>query len=219
MVENTNMASFGEKGWDEEAPKGRSDYFNIKDDGQYLMRICGKPHEYAAHWVDGDGGSRIKVNCAAKDCVLCKKGLKVSVRYLVPVLLRDENRVALTEFGPQVFGGIKKLYKTAAWGNPMGYDIMIDKEKKRGASGMYFVTPIAKSDFESSEKAMIKEFLERINLKEMSAPSTNEEIAEKLGPQLVARLGLNASSSKASSAAPASGNTASAATDEYNFDD
>lgn len=210
-------ATFGEKDWEEESASGggKSDFFNMKDDGQYHMRLVGKPHEFAAHWVEA-GGSKRKVNCAGKDCVLCKKKVKANVRYLIPIIIRrgpgvgesDQNAVKVTEFGPQVYGHIRSLFKTPDWGNPTGYDIMVDKNKGRGASGTYFVTPTKRIALSDEEKAEVAEFLGRMDLKELSAPLSNELIIEKLGPEISAALGL--SLSRVAAADPAT---------EFNFEE
>lgn len=213
------QVTFGEKSWEEDSASvgtGRSDFFNMKDDGQYTMRICGKPYEFAAHWYEING-KRNKVNCAGKDCVLCgvsdQKAAKASVRYLVPVIVKsgpglDKSGVYVTEFGPQVYGQIRGLYKTPAWGNPMHYDIMIDKNKSRGAQGTYFTTPGgAKEPFTKQEEAEIREFMERIKIQDFVAPSSNGDIREKLGPDGCAKFGI--SSSNSSKAAPA--------TDDFDF--
>jgi len=195
-----SLATFGEKDWGEESAgggKGKSDFFNMKDDGQYYVRIVGKPHEFATHWVES-GSSKVRVNCAGRDCVLCKVKHKASVRYLIPVILRrgpgvsEPGTIAITEFGPQVYTAIRNLFNTADWGNPMTYDIMIDKNKKRGPSSVYFVTPLSKVPFTDSEKVNIKEFLETIRLKDFSSPMENSEIVEKLGPELCHTLGIKA---------------------------
>lgn len=208
------MVTFGEKSWEEEAAgNGQSDFFNMKDNGQYTVRIVGKPHEFAAHWVDAPGLGKKKVNCAGKGCVLCQKGIKASVRYLIPVIIRDINSVKVTEFGPQVYGHIRSLFKNKNWGNPMSYDIMIDKNTNRGAAGTYFVTPVRKSDFTAEEKAMVKEFLDRMDLRELSAPLTNEAIVEKLGPEFCAALEVSLTG-----AAVTSGETATDF-DDFSADD
>jgi hypothetical protein len=196
----TKMVTFGEKSWEDEAAgNSQSDFYNMKDNKQYTVRIVGKPHEFAAHWVEAPGLGKKKVNCAGKGCVICSKGLKPSVRYFIPIIVRDEKRVAVTEFGPQVYGHIRALFKNSNWGNPMGYDITIDKNTNRGAAGTYFVTPVAKTDFSAEEKAKVKEFNERIDLRELSAPLTNDAIIEKLGMEYCSKLGIASKSTSASS--------------------
>ena len=206
-------ANFGEKDWEEESASGggKSDFFNMKEDGQYKVRIVGKPHEFAAHWVDA-GGVRKKVNCAGKDCILCAKGQKASIRYLIPAIFRSgpgvsPGQICVTEFGPQVYGNIRNLYKTPDWGNPTRYDVIIDKNKSRGASGTYFVTPASKSPLTDQEKADVGEFAQNIDLKEFSAPLSNDLIVEKLGPEVCAALGLSA------------GNSSSSSETDFNFDE
>ena len=215
------MVTFGEKSWEEEAPgSGQSDFYNMKDNKQYTVRIVGKPHEFAAHWVEAPGLGKKKVNCAGKGCVICSKGLKPSVRYFIPIIVRDEKRVAVTEFGPQVYGHIRALFKNANWGNPMGYDITIDKNTNRGAAGTYFVTPVAKTDFSAEEKAQVKEFNERMDLRELSAPLTNDAILEKLGMEFCNKIGLRTGSAPASSEPSeefASFDSDSDSDDDYDF--
>lgn len=214
-------ANFGEKDWEDESASGggKSDFFNMKEDGQYKLRIVGKPHEFAAHWVDA-GGSRKKVNCAGKDCVLCTKGQKASIRYLIPAIFRSgpgvsSGQICVTEFGPQVYGAIRNLYKAEDWGNPTRYDVLVDKNKSRGASGTYFVTPAKMFPLTDMEKADVAEFLQSIDLKEFSAPLSNELIIEKLGPEVSAALGLVAGG--ASSSSPETEFNFEEEGDEYNF--
>ena len=205
-----STVSFGEKSWEEESASGngKSDFFNMKDDGQYHLRIVGKPHEFAAHWVES-GTVKRKVNCAGKDCVLCAKKIKASIRYFIPVILRKgpgitegANTIAVTEFGPQVYGHVRSLYQTPDWGNPTNYDIMVDKNYKgRGPSGTYLVIPTKTIPLSDEEKAGAAEFIERLKLKELSAPLTNELIIDKLGPDISAALGLSLDSSNSNPAA------------------
>ena len=219
------VANFGEKDWADESASGagRSDFLNMKDDGQYKLRIVGKPHEFAAHWVEA-AGQKKKVNCAGTDCVLCAKGIKSSVRYLVPAIFRKgpsvtPNTIAVTEFGPQVYGFIRNLVKDEEWGNPTKYDLTIDKNKSRGASGTYFVTPGgSKSDLSDDEKANVAEFLSNISLKEFSAPLTNQVILEKLGPEIAKALGLaGATTASQDSEDNFNFDDSSGGDDEYNF--
>lgn len=214
--------NFGEKDWGEESASGggRNDFFHMKRDGQYKVRVVGKPHEFGVHWIEHNG-NRTKVNCAGKGCVLCAKGLKPSIRYMVPAIFRSgpdvtEGSISITEFGPQVYGHIRALYKTPDWGNPIKYDLIVDKNKSRGASGTYFVTPAKEYPLSDDEQVAVREFLERVNLREFSASMPNELIIEKLGPEVCASLGLE---SKASTA-PTAGNDFDFPEedgDEYNF--
>jgi hypothetical protein len=217
------IATFGEKDWEEAGAGGgggRTDFFNMKDDGQYAVRIVGKPHEFAKHWVEG-GGKRLSVNCAGRDCVLCKAQNKATIRYLVPIILRKgpgvdkAGQIAVTEFGPQVYNAIRSLFKTPEWGNPTSFDMMIDKNKKRGAAGTYFVTPLRKIALTDQEKADVREFMETIDLKKFSAPLQNDEIVEKLGKEVCAALGISVSTGNSS----AGGKTAADPDLDFGSDD
>lgn len=185
--------TFGEKSWDEDsaAGGGKSDFLNMKENGQYVVRIVGKPYEYAVHWVDADTGKK-RVNCAGKSCFLCKGGLKPSIRYLVSVIHRvkgEGDSFKIAEFGPQVYGHIRALYKTPDWGDPRNYDIRINKDANRPPANMYFVTPMAPKPLSESEKAQASEFTSGVKLEDISAPLENFHIAEKLGPALAAKYG------------------------------
>lgn len=216
--------TFGEKDWEEEGAKaaGSGDFFPLKDDGQYAIRILGKPHEYASHWVEGPT-KKTRANCAGRDCVLCKAGHKASVRYLLPIILRkgpgvSQPKMAATEVGPQVYNGIRTLYKTAEWGNPTTFDLMVDKNKRRGPSGTYFVTPLVKKPLTDQEKVDAKEFLEKLNLGKYSAALSNREIIEKLGPELCQMLGIQAGGGQAAAAQSQSSDLDfGGSEDEYSF--
>jgi len=212
------MVTFGEQSWDDEAPKsGSSDFFNMKEDKQYLLRVVGRPYTFATHWVDGPGGKKKKVNCAQRGCILCAKGLKASQRYFLPVIVRDENRVAVTEFGPQVYSGIQALYKQSVWGPPTGYDISIDKNTNRDVSKIYFVVPNPKTPVSDQEKTMVKEFMDRVDLVELSSPLTNEIIVEKLGAEFCRHLGLSMPQSAGASAQSGSSEFDSFGADDTEF--
>lgn len=217
------QVTFGEKSWDEDSAGmgggGSTDFLNMKEPGQYVVRILGKPYEFAVHWLKIDNVNR-KATCAGRNCFLCKTGkkeLKASVRYLIPVLSRKDNTCKITEFGTQVYGHIQSLYKTSGWGDPRSYDISIVRGKNGTAPAkMYFVTPMSKEALSDSEKDMVKEFLTRIDLQKMSAPMENDEIAEKIGPQLAVRLGWKPAAS--ANIHTLGGGTATTEVTPYNFE-
>lgn len=180
--------TFGKTSWDSNhrgANNGSDDFLSINKDGHYEIRVIAEaPSEFAVHWVDDENGNSRRVKCAGPDCVLCKEGHKPSLRYLLEVISRDEEAPKLVEFGPQVFNGIVALRDSKHWGDPRMYDILIDREKKRGPSDMYKVMAIgSKAPLSPEDEEMAKEFLERIEpvVVKVSAAATNEEILEKLG--------------------------------------
>lgn len=192
--------TFGEKSWEEDGAGGgggtRNDFLSMKDPRSYVMRILKNPHEFAMHWVDTDEGTK-RVNCAARDCFLCKAGVKASIRYLVPVYYRADKACKIAEFGPLVHGQIRKIYKTPGWGSPFDYDICIDKKSAKSPSEMYFTTPMSKAPLTAAEKAAVAEFLDRIDMDSFSASISNDEIAKKIGIKEAAKLGYKPSSASA----------------------
>lgn len=184
------MTSFGQTSWDaaQSGGGGRDDFLNINKDGQYSVRTLSDPFTYSVHWVEDETKQIRKVNCAGRGCILCKEAAagvegsaKAQIRYLLEVLSRDDNKCHLIEFGPQVFNGIKVLVSSKHWGDPKGYDILIDRDKSRPPSSIYQVMPVGKTEMSLEDKAAIKEFMERIDLSNFVQPSTNESILKKLG--------------------------------------
>lgn len=178
--------TFGKTSWDSPAPGGTGgdDFLNLNKDKQYIVRIIGEaPFEYAAHWAEDESGQLRRIKCAGRDCVLCKEGVKSQVRYLLEVIDVDNDVPKIVEFGPQVYNQIRALYNNKHWGDPRGYNIVIDRDKSRGPAGMYQVMPLGKEDLSADMKAAAVEFKDRIKevIAKFAEPSTNEEILQKLG--------------------------------------
>lgn len=189
----TGRVTFGKTSWDTPAPTtggGGDDFLHLNKDGQYILRVIGEaPFEYAAHWAEDVNGQKRRVKCAGRDCVLCKEGVRPQVRYLLEVINFKNNNdtstgeTKIVEFGAQVYNQIRSLYNNPHWGDPRGYNIMIDRDQKRGPSGMYQVMPLGKEELNTELKAASVEFKDRIKevLGKFAEPSTNEEILMKLG--------------------------------------
>lgn len=181
-----SRVTFGKTSWDNPAPgaSGNDDFLRLQKDGAYTVRIVGDaPFEYATHWTQDAEGNNRRVNCAGRGCVLCEEGMKASIRYLIEVVDVDSGKPKIVEFGPQVYNQIRALRANRHWGDPRGYSIVIDKNKSRGPSGMYMVTPLSKEPLDDEIKAAVVEFKDRIKevIAKVSEPSTNEEILQKLG--------------------------------------
>lgn len=189
------MQTFGETGWNESSGgEGSTDFFNMRENKKYRIRIIGNPHKFAIHWVTTSTGKR-RVTCAADGCVLCAKGkdFKASIRYLIPAYVHNEEKPCLIEFGGQVYSAIKALAQSADWGNPREYDIVVDRDTRRPVASIYMITPGgAKRPLTAEQKQDCKAFMERVEeqMKTLASPSTNEVITEKLGTEICAELGL-----------------------------
>jgi hypothetical protein len=174
--------------WDAASSSGgtdKEDFLNMKDDGIYQLRTVttGAPFEFAVHWAENVEGKARKINCAGRDCLLCKEGNNAQVKYMIAALNREKGRVQVVEFGKQVYMALKKLAFDPDWGDPRGYDIKIDKDRSRGASATYMVTakPTGMGPITAEEQVKVKEFLARVNLDRLSAPALEDEILRKLG--------------------------------------
>lgn len=186
------MESFGRTGWDE-APSmgGKSDFLDMKDNGEYVVRVIGdQPFKFAVHWTKDVNGKAKKVNCAIKDCALCKEGEAAKTRYAVEVFVKSTpkgelNECRLMEYGPAVQNHISGLAKNSRWGNPKGYDLAIVKNTNEASPmNVYRVMPLGKDPLLDTEVSTIKEFLGKdLPVSKWYGPSTNAEIMEKLGRQ------------------------------------
>jgi hypothetical protein len=181
--------TFGQlESWGSASSQGgteKDDFLNMKEDGIYQIRTVteGAPYEFAVHWAQNTEGKARKINCAGRDCLLCKEGNEPQVKYMIAALNRDKNRVQVVEFGKQVYTALKKHAFDPDWGDPRNYDIKIDKDRGRGASATYILTakPTGMGPLSQEESQKVKEFLTRVNLDRLSAPSTEDEILRKLG--------------------------------------
>lgn len=182
----TERVTFGKTSWDSPPPStgGNDDFMQLNKDGQYVVRILSdSPLEYAVHWTEDVSGNKRRVKCASRDCILCQEGIKPQLRYLIEVLNKDTDEAKLIEFGPQVFNQIASLRNNKHWGDPRGYDIMIDRDKNRGPSGMYSVMPLGKEPLSEEQKAVVISFMDRMKetVGKFATAATNEEILKKLG--------------------------------------
>jgi hypothetical protein len=182
------MSNFGQVAWGEEIS---NQYLSFKKDGDYNLRFLNDPYMYAVHWVVDAQGKTRKVNCAGKDCVLCKEvaaGLlpescKAKTTYVVEVLNKDLNKCQILEFTKSVYVGIGILKKKKAWGDPRHYDIVVTKDKSAADPKLiYTVSPGgAKEPLTPEELQKVEDFLKTSNLAEIAEPSTNDVILRKLG--------------------------------------
>lgn len=142
-------------------------------DKEYIIRVIGKnqrPYEYFVHWVLDEDQKRRKVKCStAYDCIACQLGESAQTRFLIPVLLRSASKPVVFDFTRPVNSFLR--------GDLSQYDIRIKKNKYNRFS----VIPQTKSPLSVREQEIADEFLNSIDLKKLSAPGTNEEIADVLG--------------------------------------
>lgn len=168
--------------WDDAsvASSGK-DYMNMKEDGDYPMRVVTDiPYEYPTHWIEEDGKGT-KVKCAGRGCILCGKGNEQKITYAVNVINRTNGRCQVFEFGKQIYDQLHGLAKSSKWGDLRKYDININKKKGRKPM-VYQVTPEPPlAPLSDAEIVMVKEFMKgRGDLDKISAPLSNDDIRQKL---------------------------------------
>lgn len=177
------QAAFGKlTSWDDAVPAGGGDFFNTKEDKEYHLRfLTDIPFEYPVHWLELDGGKKLKLKCAGRGCVLCAAGHEAKVTFVANVLDRQTGRVQIYEFGRQIFDQLKGYAKNAKWGDIRKYDVCIDKKKNRKPNVYMVQAEPPLFPLTDDEKATAMEFIkDRGDLNKLAAPMTNDEIRKKL---------------------------------------
>lgn len=179
----TATLTFGQlDSWESEGAgrASKEDYLNIKTDGTTVLRFLTEPpFKYFAHWVDL-GTRKMKLNCAGRDCVLCKQGNEAIKFYVSIVLNRETGRCQVFEFKKQIFDGLHGFFNDKPdWGSLLEYDVKIDRKLSRKPE-VYKLIPKPKAPLTKDEQTMIAEFKERVKLDKHCAPMTNEAIEKKL---------------------------------------
>jgi hypothetical protein len=195
---NTQNTKVGEVGWEEtDMPKndgtGRktgSIFLNMKDPGQYKMRIVSKPNQYYCHWVETPDGQRRKVNATldGNDPICIEMGKGPQVKWYIKVLYRDPKEgtvLRLLDAGPQIVAQIKKLHNDKAnFGNVGKYDVIVLKGPK-GANPLYMVQatgnekqpqPLSNAEVQLVKDSSDPKSPNFIDLEKMCRPWTADEI-------------------------------------------
>ena len=157
------MAQFktGEVDWDStdvQVQKGGLNgeglFLNMKEPGDYSIRVISKPYQYYAHWVKDAEGKNRKVNCTLENCPVCVDENKgPQARWLLLVLYRNPgkgNEVKILDCSTQIFGQLKALKNHEKWGDLRTYDATITRGRK-GQNPLYNVNPSPKEDLAADE--------------------------------------------------------------------
>lgn len=176
---------FGRVSWGEKVRSGNggNDFLRLSKDGSFEYRILGADaFAFATHWAkDNDGGTKT-VRCAGKDCVLCKEGNKIKVRYSIEAYSLDEKRPGILELTGQAYAGLQGIANNPKFGDPRKYNIMITRDKARAPSAMYVVNFIGRDELDPDARKLCVEFMEKkLDLNKLCGSQTNEEIMRRLG--------------------------------------
>lgn len=204
MSENKNV--FGQTSWDIDSggsfkknEKTKDLYLRL-DDGNNVIRIVSKPHEYMVHKgfkpdpKAAGWGTRVMSSIYhGKDPLMeAPWNLKPSRRWLVYCIDRKTNTLKLLDLSKSVFDGIKELNGDDSWGDPSGYDINIKVNKAvQGAVGYYTVIPKGKSPLSASDLEL-RQSIDTADLARRCTPPLPEEVAKKVAA-IIAKAGVGAS--------------------------
>jgi len=210
---------YGELGnWnDGNVSGGSNDFMNLVE-GQNQVRLFTNPYQYAVHWAKDTTGANRKIKCALEGCPLCKSGVKLQYRWFVGVIDRSDGKAKILEISSQVYQGIKLCSNIPQYGDPRGYDIIINRGPK-GSQPLYSVMPTPPTPFADEEKVKIRDFKENTQLAKLTQPYSVEEVIEKMGgvpaqPQMtVGHQNISTVSTDAPVSKPVIDD------DEFNFED
>jgi hypothetical protein len=149
--------SYGYGDVDKVSASGRYLSFGKGDKGRTIqVRLTSRPKYVLQHWIGPEGGRKV-VKCEGDDCKYCgkdvppKERVRKDARWGWIVIDReiDLNKgVPIKEPKVKLFTGptliakkIKKLAENKQWGNPLLYDIVIERTEDPGAA-YYEVTPV-----------------------------------------------------------------------------
>jgi len=204
---NAINTKVGEVGWEDvEMPKndgtGRPKsgglFLNMKDPGNYKIRIVSKPHQYYCHWVEIDlpGGKkqRKKVNATldGNDPICIDQGKGPQIKWLFKVLFRDPKEgtvLRLLDAGPQIVAQIKKLHNDKEnFGTVSKYDIIISKGAK-GANPLYTIQatgnekspqPLTQDELKLVKESSDKNSDKFVDVEKMCKPWTAQQILDAM---------------------------------------
>ena len=99
--------------------------------GKNVIRIASNPSKIYQHWEKTFDGKLRKVTCIGKECPLCAIGHQPSARYQLKILDKldpDDPQAKVLETGAAVIRQISNYANDEDYGNPLEYDIKIQKE-------------------------------------------------------------------------------------------
>lgn len=151
---------------------GTSSEILILNNGTNVVRIGSGVRPSNNHFEYSIDGRRKKVVCPGDDCPLCKIGKKPNKFFKFKVINRTDGKAYAYECGVMIIDQIKKLANNPKHGNPMTYDIRIDKTGE-GMSTRYKVFASNKNNEITESEA---EELAKIDLDAFNKITTIEEI-------------------------------------------
>lgn len=178
--------TYGEPSWEDSTGGNKTsnkDIWMKLDNGSNEMRLLTKPYPYFCHTYkkEGDPGYGQKINCSKINgsCPLCDAGDKAKKRYLVGVLDRRTNAFKILDISSKIYDDLKKLNANKHWGDPLKYDISIEKDKNAPPASYYAVQPLSKSPL-SAEDQLVRDDAPLDILVEKTTPPTPEYVQQRI---------------------------------------
>lgn len=144
--------------------------------GKNVIRIASNPSKIYQHWEKTTDGKLRKVTCIGNDCPLCAIGHQPSARYQMKVLDKldpDDPQAKVLETGAAVIRQISNFANDEDYGNPLEYDMKIQKEGI-GRETRYSVTASPKKHpLSSREQALIDQLPD---IQDINKELTKEQI-------------------------------------------
>ena len=200
----------GKIDWEDGDLGGNNDFMKLEE-GPNEVRLISKPYQLYVCWTNDSSGAQRKVRAALENCPLAERGEKIQAHWYTAIINRKTGKPAILEMGSQIFKQIVSLRKNTKWGDPRFYDINIERNPK-GSQPLYNVQPQPKEPLTDAEKAMVKTFLDNVDLEKMTTPPTRAEVLKQLGIE-------EKVISKAAESASTSTDSGSDDSDDFNFDE
>lgn len=168
--------------WDQISNTSSESLFVRLDDQRTQVRVLGDPVVYARHWTRGHTGENCTVKCpdfgnvARKSCPVCAMGEKPRIRAIFPVIDRRTNSVKLLDIPQTVAAQIKALKNNPDWGDPLQYDITIQKSKIAKRVDYQVLPASNRTPLAQNEEVMVRSFFEKVNYQNYALPHTPEEV-------------------------------------------
>lgn len=195
-------------GWDEfneyreNRPSSGGFWVRLENKTETRLRFFSEPHAQDTVWVKDRTGKNMKIVNPSSEIIERinnEKGLTgrnaLSPRrtWLLLAYNRATNSCGIYEAPMQVMSHLAKFRTMEEYGpNIAKYDISIDKDTDRNPT--YTAQALPPKELSDDEKALMRDFREKVDFAELTATTPEEDIVEALG------LGSGGSSSGASAA-------------------
>lgn len=176
--------------WDQISNVGSYESLFVRLEDRIQVRVLAEPAVYARHWTTGSMGQKATVKCpnfsnpAAKNCPVCAVNEKPRIRAIFPVIERASGKVKLLDVPQTVAAQIKSLINSE-WGDPVNYDVTIQKNKVAQRTDYQVLPAASKKPLSQAEIALVNEFYAKVDYKTYALPHTAEEIIAILNGQQV----------------------------------